>query len=185
MRKFNITATLIPYHDKNERSQTEHLIQKIRAGISIALICDAGTPTISDQGFRIVRECKKNHIDVVPIPGPCALTAALSATGLPTHHFIFLGFPGHREGERMGVLKRYAAADATLIFYESCHRIGKFLSNIFDVYGPDRTVSVCKELTKIHEIILTAPIGEICKNIENLTVKGEFVVSIAPQNYNL
>jgi 16S rRNA (cytidine1402-2'-O)-methyltransferase len=85
----------------------------------------------------------------------------------------------------MALLNRYAAATATLIFYESCHRIEKFLHNIFDVCGPDRTVSVCRELTKIHETILTAPIGEICKNIEHLTLKGEFVVSIAPQHYNL
>ncbi|MDR1366728.1 MAG: 16S rRNA (cytidine(1402)-2'-O)-methyltransferase [Puniceicoccales bacterium] len=185
LKKFNIVATLIPYHDKNERSQTEYLIQKIKAGTQVALICDAGTPTISDPGFRIVRECKKNSINVIPIPGPCALTAAISATGLPTHRFFFLGFPGHREGERIRILEKYATADATLIFYESCHRIEKFLSNIFDIYGPDRIVAICKELTKIHEIILTAPIKEICENIKNLTIKGEFVVSVAPRNYSL
>ncbi|MDR0418405.1 MAG: 16S rRNA (cytidine(1402)-2'-O)-methyltransferase [Puniceicoccales bacterium] len=185
LKKFNIAATLIPYHDKNERSQTEYLIQKIKAGSQVALICDAGTPTISDPGFCIIRECKRNGIRVIPIPGPCALTAALSATGLPTHRFFFLGFPGHRESERIKILERYVNTDATLVFYESCHRIDKFLNNIFDIYGPDRVVALCKELTKIHEMILTAPIKETCETIKNLTIRGEFIVSIAPQNYSL
>ncbi|MDR1907126.1 MAG: 16S rRNA (cytidine(1402)-2'-O)-methyltransferase [Puniceicoccales bacterium] len=185
LKKFNITATLVPYHDKNEQLQAEYLVQKIKAGIQVAIICDAGTPTINDPGFRIVRECKRNSINVIPIPGPCALTAALSASGLPTNCFLFLGFPGHKDSERIKILAKYATFDATLIFYESCHRVEKFLNNIFNIYGPNRIVSLCKELTKIHEIILTAPIGEILGSIKNLMIKGEFVVLIAPQNYSL
>jgi 16S rRNA (cytidine1402-2'-O)-methyltransferase len=185
LKKFNITATLIPYHDKNERLQTEYLIQKIRAGIPVAIICDAGTPTISDPGFRIVRECKKNNITVIPIPGPCALTAALSASGLPPHHFLFLGFPGHRESEHIKILEKYATFEGTLICYESCHRIEKFLNNIFDSYGPDRIISIGKELTKIHETILTAPIADILIIVKEMVLKGEFVILIAPSNYSL
>ncbi|MDR1590703.1 MAG: 16S rRNA (cytidine(1402)-2'-O)-methyltransferase [Puniceicoccales bacterium] len=185
LKKFNISATLLPYHDKNERLQTEYLIQKIKVGVSVAIICDAGTPTISDPGFRIVRECKKNNIEVIPIPGPCALTAALSASGLPTNHFLFLGFPGHKDSERVKILEKYAAFEATLIFYESCHRIGKFLNNIFTVYGASRIVAICKELTKIHEAILTAPIADILIIVKEMTIKGEFVVLIAPQDYSL
>jgi 16S rRNA (cytidine1402-2'-O)-methyltransferase len=185
LKKFNITATLIPYHDKNERFQTDYLIQKIKTGIQVAVICDAGTPTISDPGFRIVRECKKNNIAVIPIPGPCALTTALSVSGLPTHHFLFLGFPGHRESERIKILERYITFEITLIFYESCHRIEKFLNNIFHIYGPNRVISLCKELTKIHETILTAPIGDILSTIHKMAFKGEFVILIAPSNYRL
>jgi 16S rRNA (cytidine1402-2'-O)-methyltransferase len=185
LKKFNITTTLIPYHDKNERFQTEYLIQKIKSGMQIAVICDAGTPTISDPGFRIVRECKKNDITVIPIPGPCALTAALSASGLPTHHFLFLGFPGHKESERIKILEKYTNFEATLIFYESCHRIEKFLNNIFNVYGPNRVVSLCKELTKIHETILTASIADVLSMTCKISFKGEFVVLIAPLSYRL
>jgi 16S rRNA (cytidine1402-2'-O)-methyltransferase len=185
LKKFNITATLVPYHDKNERLQTEYLIQKIKEGICVAIICDAGTPTISDPGFRIVRECKKNNINVIPIPGPCALTAALSASGLPSHHFLFLGFPGHKESERIKILEKYAVIEATLIFYESCHRIEKFLNNIFILYGPHRIVSITKELTKIHETILTAPIGDLLVIAKEMAFKGEFVVLIAPSSYRL
>jgi 16S rRNA (cytidine1402-2'-O)-methyltransferase len=185
LKKFNINAKLIPYHDKNESLQARYLIQKIKEGTRVAVICDAGTPTISDPGFRIVRECKKNNIDVIPIPGPCALMAALSISGLPTHRFLFIGFPGHRESERIKILEQYATVDATLIFYESCHRIEKFLNNIFNAYGPNRVISICKELTKIHEMIITAPMVEIFKSIENLVIKGEFVLLIAPSNYTL
>ncbi|MDR1434990.1 MAG: 16S rRNA (cytidine(1402)-2'-O)-methyltransferase [Puniceicoccales bacterium] len=185
LQHFGIGGTLIPYHDKNEQFQTEYLIQKLGEGISAAIICDAGTPTISDPGFRIVRECKRNHINVIPIPGACAVTAALSASGLPTNSFLFLGFPGHREAMRIKILEKYISSEVTLIFYESCHRIEKFLNNIFHIYGSNRTVSLCKELTKIHETILTAPIGEILKKIKNLALRGEFSVLIAPQNYAL
>ncbi|MDR1303299.1 MAG: 16S rRNA (cytidine(1402)-2'-O)-methyltransferase [Puniceicoccales bacterium] len=186
LRHFNIDAPLVPYHDRNERGQVNFLLKKIKEGEEIAIICDAGTPTISDPGFRIVRECKKNNIDVVPIPGANAMIAALSASGLPTHCFFFLGFPGHRESARIKILERYAASDGTLICYESCHRLEKFLRDIAHVYGPERVVSICKELTKIHETILTAPVGEILLDVKKtLIVKGEFVVLIAPARYTL
>jgi 16S rRNA (cytidine1402-2'-O)-methyltransferase len=185
LQRFNIKATLIPYHDRNESRQAKILLEKLRAGISIGLICDAGTPTLSDPGFRMVRECKKNGITVVPIPGASALTAALSAAGLPTNHFLFLGFPGHKESERIKILEKYASLEATLVFYESCHRIEKFLHNISNIYGPNRVISLCKELTKIHEKILTAPVGEVLPLLPQISLKGEFVVLVAPGDYNL
>ena len=185
LQHFDIKATLVSYHDKNESLQVKFLLEKLHAGISVGLICDAGTPTISDPGFRIVRECKKNGITVVPIPGANAAITALSASGLPTNSFLFLGFPGHKESERIKILEKYAAFEATLVFYESCHRIGKFLNNIFNVYGPNRVVSVCKELTKIYEKILTAPIEKIIPQLQKMSLKGEFVVLIAPKDYNL
>ncbi|MDR3317635.1 MAG: 16S rRNA (cytidine(1402)-2'-O)-methyltransferase [Puniceicoccales bacterium] len=185
LKKFTIEAKLIPYHEQNELFQVTFLLGQLLEGKNIAVICDAGTPTISDPGFRIVRECKKNDIDVIPIPGPNAAITALSASGLPTNRFLFLGFPGHKESERVKILEQYKHFEATLIFYESCYRVEKFLNNIFNIYGPDRIVSVSKELTKIHETILTASVVEILKRIKNLTIKGEFVVLIASQNYIL
>jgi 16S rRNA (cytidine1402-2'-O)-methyltransferase len=185
LQHFAINAPLIPYHDKNEQTQANYLIKKIQEGMQVAIICDAGTPTISDPGFRIVRECKKNNIEVIPIPGANAMVAALSASGLPTNCFLFLGFPSHKENARIKILEKYATLDATLVFYESCHRIEKFLNNISNVYGPERIASLCKELTKIHETILTAPIGEILLKIKKTTtIKGEFVILIAPANYS-
>jgi 16S rRNA (cytidine1402-2'-O)-methyltransferase len=186
LRHFNIEVPLIPYHDRNEREQVNFLLKKMKEGGEVGLICDAGTPTISDPGFRIVRECKKSNIDVVPIPGASAMIAALSASGLPTHRFFFLGFPGHRESARIKILEQYAAADGTLICYESCHRLEKFLHDIAHVYGPERVISIGKELTKIHETILTAPVGEILLDVKKtLIIKGEFVVLIAPDHYAL
>jgi 16S rRNA (cytidine1402-2'-O)-methyltransferase len=186
LRHFNISVPLVSYHDRNEREQVNYLLKKIEEGGEIAIICDAGTPTISDPGFRIVRECKKNDIDVVPIPGANAMIAALSASGLPTNCFFFLGFPSHKESARIKILEQYAAADGTLVCYESCHRLEKLLHNIARVYGPERVVSLGKELTKIHEMILTATVGEVLKNVKKtLIIKGEFVVLIAPARYSL
>ncbi|MDR0590719.1 MAG: 16S rRNA (cytidine(1402)-2'-O)-methyltransferase [Puniceicoccales bacterium] len=186
LRHFSISAPLIAYHDRNEREQVNFLIKKIEEGGEIAIICDAGTPTISDPGFRIVRECKKNDIDVVPIPGASAMIAALSASGLPTHCFFFLGFPGHRASARIKILEQYAAAGGTLVCYESCHRLEKFLHDIAHVYGLERVISIGKELTKIHETIVTAPVGEVLLNVKKMiTIKGEFVVLVAPARYTL
>jgi 16S rRNA (cytidine1402-2'-O)-methyltransferase len=185
LRHFAINATLIPYHDHNERVQAAYLLQKINEGNSVALICDAGTPTISDPGFRIVRTCKKQGIAVIPIPGVSASTAALSVSGLPTNRFLFIGFPGHRMGERRKLLEQYASFEGTLLCYESCHRVEKFLTDIAHVYGPDRTISLCKELTKIHETILTAPISEILLQIKMMHIKGEFVILIGERGYEL
>jgi 16S rRNA (cytidine1402-2'-O)-methyltransferase len=113
------------------------------------------------------------------------MAAALSVARLPTNCFLFLGFPGHKESMRVKILEKYASSDATLIFYESCHRIEKFLNNIFLIYGPDRVVSICKELTKIHETILTASIADILLAIKTIPLKGEFVVLIAHRDYVL
>ncbi|MDR2200594.1 MAG: 16S rRNA (cytidine(1402)-2'-O)-methyltransferase [Puniceicoccales bacterium] len=185
LRHFSIDATLIPYHNHNERMQTEYLLQKIDEGNSVALICDAGTPTISDPGFHLVRSCKQRGITVIPIPGACASTVALSASGLPANRFLFVGFPGHKMSERRKLLEKYASFEGTLLCYESCHRVEKFLTDIAHVYGPDRTVSLCKELTKIHETILTAPISDLLLRLQTLSLRGEFVVLIAEQDYRL
>lgn len=185
LNKFSIHANLIAYHDRNEQQQTVSLLKKLREGESVAVICDAGTPTISDPGFRIVRECKKEGISVVPVPGANAAITALSASGLPTDRFFFLGFPGHKVSTRRKLLETYKNFPATLIFYESCHRIRAFLEDILEIMGKERIVTLCKELTKIHETILTAPIYQIVEKINVIGTKGEFVVLVAPEDFQL
>lgn len=185
LHKFGIHAQLIAYHDRNEQQQTTFLLKKLQSGESIAVICDAGTPTISDPGFRIVRECQKLGIPVAPIPGANAAITALSASGLPTDRFLFLGFPGHKASTRRQLLETYCHFPATLIFHESCYRIQAFLNDIQEVMGAGRFVTIGKELTKIHETIFTKPIGQIVEKIDSIGIKGEFVVLIAPENFQL
>ena len=185
LEKFNIKAELIAYHDNNEIACTAVLIEKLHQGQNVAVVCDAGTPTISDPGFRIVRECQKQNILIVPIPGPNAAITALSASGLPSNQFLFLGFPGHKSSARIHLLEIYKNFPATLIFYESCHRIEKFLREIFDTLGSERVITLCKELTKLHEFIKTDTIGNFCAQFDKITPKGEFVVLIAPSNFSL
>lgn len=182
-QKIGVTSHLIAYHDLNETNQAAFLTKKLLNGEDLAVVCDAGTPTISDPGFRIVRECQKCHIPVVPIPGPNAALTALSASGLPTNRFLFLGFPGHKQHARIQVLQEFQNFEVTLIFYESCYRVGAFLKDIHDTLGPQRVVSVAKELTKLHETILTGTIAEVLTRLPVL--KGEFVILIAPPDFVL
>lgn len=182
---YNIKKPLIAYHDKNETSQANFIAEQIISGKNIGLVSDAGTPTISDPGFRIVRLCRKKNLDVIPIPGASAAIAALSISGLPTDSFIFIGFPGHKNSSRLNILNKYKDIPATLIFYESCYRIMKFLTNIYDIYGPNRIVNISKEITKHHEQYCTGTIGAILEWIKTVTIKGEFVITIAPENFVL
>ncbi|UPA28362.1 MAG: 16S rRNA (cytidine(1402)-2'-O)-methyltransferase [Verrucomicrobiota bacterium] len=182
-QNIGVTANLIAYHDLNEITQAVNLVQKLRDGENLAVVCDAGTPTVSDPGFRIVRECQKIHIPVVPIPGPNAAITALSASGLPTNRFLFLGFPGHKQHARLQLLEEFRNFNATLIFYESCYRVEAFLQDIAHVMGPQRVISVAKELTKLHETILTGTASDLLLQLPPL--KGEFAVLIAPPEFVL
>ncbi|MCC6414770.1 MAG: 16S rRNA (cytidine(1402)-2'-O)-methyltransferase, partial [Opitutaceae bacterium] len=129
--------TLVSYHEHNETEAAERLAAEIAAGKSVALVSDAGTPAISDPGFRLVRACRRLNLPVVPVPGPCALTAGLSASGLPTNGFLFVGFLPPKSSARAAFLEKYREFDYTLVLYESCHRIDKFMAEILAVLGPD------------------------------------------------
>jgi 16S rRNA (cytidine1402-2'-O)-methyltransferase len=153
LNHLNIQKPLLSYHDHNETQQTQNLIGKLQAGQSIALISDAGTPLISDPGYQLVKQAHENNITVVPLPGPCALITALSASGLPSDRFTFEGFLPAKQQARVETLEKLRAETRTLIFYESTHRISASLQDMVKVFGADRHAVVARELTKAFETL--------------------------------
>jgi len=153
LNHLNIQKPLLSYHDHNETQQTQNLIGKLQAGQSIALISDAGTPLISDPGYQLVKQAHENNITVVPLPGPCALITALSASGLPSDRFTFEGFLPAKQQARVETLEKLRAETRTLIFYESTHRISASLQDMVKVFGADRRAVVARELTKAFETL--------------------------------
>lgn len=176
-------AQLIPYHEHNEAAVAEALATRVERGERVAVVSEAGTPALSDPGFRVVRECHRKGLRVTPIPGPCAAIAALSASGLPSDGFLYLGFLPAKSAARLRVFAEYKDFPYTLIFYESTHRILAFLENLQEVMGPDRTVCVARELTKLYETILTGTVADVSARLKAGSQKGEFVVLVAKQGY--
>jgi len=176
--KYSISTRLVKYNDDYDVKRViEQALSDIKSGMSIALITDAGTPTISDPGYRIVRACRENGLNVVPIPGASALTAALSASGLPTDKFIFLGFLPKGPNKKRKVLKE-SDIGCTIVFYESPNRILKTLDAVKDTLG-ERTVVVARELTKIHEEFLFGCVSDVIEKLSSYpSIKGEFVVLV-------
>ncbi len=172
-----IRAKLVSYHDANERSQTRHLIERIRRGDRIALVSDSGTPSISDPGFLLVRACIAANLPVETVPGPSAVIAALVVSGLPTARFSFEGFLSKKEGERLRRLERLKDDDRTLIFYEAPGRVRRTLEDIGSVLG-NRPVAVARELTKIHEEVIRGSVSHVLAQIEEEDVRGEAVIVV-------
>lgn len=175
----------ISYHEHNERDRAIELADKIASGQSVALVCDAGTPTLSDPGFRVVRECKRRGLPVIPLPGASALLAALSSSGLPTDAFFYAGFLPPKSAARRTFLERHRDFPHTIVLYESCHRIGKLMAEMRDILGPDRIVCIAREITKKFETIETACLKELADSPNRITNKGEFVVLIAASGFEL
>jgi 16S rRNA (cytidine1402-2'-O)-methyltransferase len=180
-----IQTPLVPYHDHNEKAQAERLADQIAAGSAIAVISDAGMPAISDPGFRLVKTCRVRGLPVFAIPGPTALTTALAVSGLPTDKFFYFGFLPPKSAARRRTFTEHATADATLVFYESTHRILKFLDDVVDVLGSERVVCVARELTKLFETVHTGPADQVREALQKGSSKGEFVVMIAKADYEL
>jgi 16S rRNA (cytidine1402-2'-O)-methyltransferase len=176
---------LVAYHEHNEQAMAQKLADRLCAGVSVALVSDAGTPALSDPGFRLVRECRRRGLPVVPVPGPNAVVTHLSAAGVPTHAFYFAGFLPAKTAARRAFLEKHRGADHTLALYESCHRIAAFVDEIVEILGPARVISIAKELTKLHETILTGAAGSVRERLARLAIKGEFVVLIAPGDFEL
>lgn len=180
LQHFGINARLFALHDHNEQYKAETLLAKLQEGQSIALVSDAGTPLINDPGYHLVRTCREAGIRVVPLPGPCAAIAALSAAGLPSDRFCYEGFLPAKSKGRRDALKAIEQEPRTLIFYESTHRLIDSLDDICAVLGESRYVVLARELTKTWESIHGAPIGELAawvKEDENRR-KGEMVLII-------
>jgi len=156
-----ITTPTVSLHEHNEQQRSETLLARLQQGDSIALISDAGTPLISDPGYRLVSLVRQHNIPVVPIPGSCALIAALSASGLPSDRFSFEGFLPAKQGARQQILQRLAQDNRTLIFYESPRRLLASLTDMVAIFGQDRQVCLARELTKLHETIVTKPVAQL------------------------
>ena len=185
LTRFGIRKDLVAYHEHNEIEMAESLATQIAAGKSVAIVSDAGTPALSDPGFRLVRACRRRGLPVVPVPGPSALTAVLSAAGLPTNGFLYVGFLPPKSAARIGFFERHREFDYTLALYESCHRIDKAVDEIVATLGDARVICVAKEVTKLHETFLVGPAAEVKARLAKTSLKGEFVLLIAPADFTL
>lgn len=180
---YQIKKELLSLNAFNESSKINMIVNRILSDQSAALISDAGTPTISDPGVRLVSACIEKNIQVVSIPGATALIAALSISGLPTESFVFEGFIPQKKG-RQSKLKEMAEEPRTIVIYESMYRIEKLITELAE-YLPNRFIVVCRELTKKFEETWRGFPNEILQNLTEKTIKGEFVVIIAPSNWKV
>ena len=181
----NSHPMLISYYEQNEKVRIPNILNLLINGRDVALVSDGGTPTISDPGFRLVRQCLKENIKVVSIPGPSAVITAISSSGLPTDKFIFLGFLPKKPGHRLKLLKELQISnkklEATVIIYEAPHRLVKVLVDLNTVFG-NINITLARELTKIYEEQVSSTIEVFLKKYEKKKPKGEFVILFSPKN---
>lgn len=181
--RYHISALLKPYHEHNAEQARPKILARLAEGASIALVSDAGTPLISDPGFKLVREvCAAGHA-VIALPGPSSVLAALAVAALPTDRFFFEGFLPSRQMARRARLTELARIDATLVLFESGNRIEDALGDLADIMGT-RDAAICRELTKLHEEIRRAPLTELAATAHALETRGEFVLVIGPPAAN-
>lgn len=177
LNHYGITTKTISYHDHNEQQRSVQLIEQLKQGINIAVVSDAGTPAVSDPGFRLVRAAIESEVPVVPVPGPSALISALIAAGLPTDEFFFAGFLPAKSNARRARLSELQTVPGTLIFYEAPHRLAATLKDAYEILG-EREAVVARELTKIHEEIRRGRLSELSEHYEREEPRGEIVVLI-------
>jgi 16S rRNA (cytidine1402-2'-O)-methyltransferase len=178
---FGVKTRLLALHDHNEADRAGKVIDALQCGQSVALVSDAGTPLISDPGYRVVQAAHDAGIKVSPVPGPSALAAALSVAGLPTDRFCFEGFLPAKRKARHDRLAEIAGESRTIVFYESVHRVGDCISDMIDAFGADRRASISRELSKMHEQVQLATLGQLSEQLASgeITSKGEFVIVVA------
>jgi len=177
---FGLRAELTPYHEHNAEKERPRLIARLRAGQSIALVSDAGTPLVSDPGYKLVRQALDEGVMVTSIPGPSAALAALTSSGLPTDTFLFAGFVPQKSGARRARLEELSGVPATLVFFETAPRLAKSLADMADLLGA-REAAVAKELTKLHESVTRGRLDTLAAKMAAAdALKGEFVLVVAP-----
>lgn len=177
---FHISTPVVAYHDHSDERQVEALVARLKGGEAIALISDAGTPLVSDPGYRLVRRAREEGVRVIPVPGACAMVAALSASGLPSDRFSFEGFLPPKSGQRLNRLQPLAGEERTLIFYEAPHRIQDCLADMATVFGNEREAVIARELTKTFETIRGGSLAELMAFVDGdpNQRKGEMVVMV-------
>jgi 16S rRNA (cytidine1402-2'-O)-methyltransferase len=177
LQHYGISTKTISYHEHNEQERARQLVELLREGKDVAVVSDAGTPSISDPGFRLVRAAIENGLAVVPVPGPSALISALIAAGLPTDEFFFGGFLPARTNARRSRLNELRSVPGTLIFYEAPHRLAGTLTDAYEILG-EREVVVARELTKLHEEIKRGRLSELAEHYSTEDARGEIVLLI-------
>lgn len=180
LRHYGIKNKTIAYHEHNADAAGPGLINDVKSGKSVVLVSDAGTPIVSDPGFRLVKLAHANALSVIPLPGSSAPLTALVASGMVSETWTFAGFLPSKQGARLTRLSEFSRHPATAIFFESPNRLLKTLHDMQSVFGPDRTVCVARELTKLHEEIVTLPISEMIDHYGARSIKGEIVMLVAP-----
>ena len=177
LNHYDIQKPLISYHEHNELTRAPELVFAMEQGAKVALISDAGTPLVSDPGHRLVALCLRHKIPVIPVPGPSALLAALSASGLPNEEFLFVGFLPARSGERKRAIERLRIEDRTIIIYESPHRIEETVAETLEILG-DRPACLAREVTKLHEEFRRGTLSEISASLQERPARGEITLVI-------
>lgn len=181
LNNFSIKKKLISLHDHNEEEKADYIIKEIQSEKSIALISDAGSPLISDPGYKLVKKCKENDVYITTIPGACAIICGLQLSGLPTNNFFFAGFIPNKEKSRFDFINKYKNLDSTLVFYETSRRIEKTLKVFDDIYQENRTISISREITKLYEETLDGTAKELLEKIQKREgIKGELVITVSP-----
>lgn len=177
LKHYDIKKPLISFHEYNENKVRGRIIAQLKDNRDVALVSDAGTPVISDPGYTLVRDALNENIEITTIPGATAFVNAVILSGLPTHSFLFKGFPPHKQGRRQNFIKADKELEYTLVYYESPYRITKFIKDAIEVLG-DRRCAVANDLTKMYENVTRGTLSEVLKEIEASKMKGEYVVVI-------
>lgn len=178
LKHFEIKNAMLSYHKFNEHQTVSHIVSRLLAGETVAVVSDAGTPGISDPGFLVAREAVKAGVEVVCLPGPTAFVPALVASGIPCDRFCFEGFLPIKKG-RATRLAALAAEERTLVFYESPHRVVKTLAQLAETFGAGRQAAVCREISKVHEECLRGTLEELAAHFTETEPRGEFVIVVA------
>ena len=177
LKHFEIKNAMLSYHKFNEHQTVDRVVERLRAGETVAVISDAGTPGISDPGFLVAREAIRAGVEVITLPGATAFVPALVSSGLPCDRFCFEGFLPQKNG-RQSRLEALREETRTMIFYESPHRVVKALAQFVEVFGPERPVSVCREISKIHEESVRGTLQEVLDYFQTNEPRGEFVIVV-------
>lgn len=183
LRHFDIKNAMLSYHKFNEHQTVESVVNRLRGGETVAVVSDAGTPGISDPGFLVAREAIRAGIEVITLPGATAMVPALVSSGLPCDRFCFEGFLPQKKG-RQSRLKALATETRTMVFYESPHRVVKALVQMIEVFGAERPVSVCREISKIHEESVRGTLAEALEHFQTNEPRGEFVIVVGGYEEN-